>query len=136
MYTVPTIADFHARFDAGEPAFVGLSDAVIAYWLADSANYLNAPRWDVWYSDGLLNLAAHEIVMQLWQASKGGGVAVAHEYESKSIGGISAARGQGLAREAADRFQRSTYGQRYAQLRRLVGAGALITGDTTGIAIP
>jgi len=135
VYTVPTVADFHARFDAGEPDFANgtVTDVTIQYWLDDSAKYLSADRWDTWYAEGLMCLAAHVTVLQVWQAKKGGGAALAHEYESKSVGGVSASRSQGVTREAADRFQRTTYGQRYVQLRKVVGTGALVTGGFYGV---
>lgn len=133
--TLPTVADFHAAFDAGEPGFVNgtVTDAVIAYWIAYAGRFVALDSWGDWYIDGVLNLAAHEATMQVWQAAKGGGVAVAREYESKSVGGVSTSRGQGLAREAADRFQRTSYGQKYAQMRRIVGAGGIITGGAPGL---
>ena len=128
--TLPTVADFHTAFDAGEPSFANgtVTDTTIAYWLAYAGRFVALDSWGDWYADGVLLLAAHEAALQAWQATRGGGVAVAREYESKSVGGVSVSRGQGLAREAADRFQRTLYGQKYAQMRRIVGAGGLITG--------
>lgn len=128
---LPTVQDFHTAFDAGEPDFASgaVSDTTIMRWIAYAVRFVAFDVWIDLYSDGVLLLAAHEACLEAWQATKGGGLAVAREYESKSVGGVSTGRGQGIAREALDRFQRTTYGQKYAQLRRMVGMSGIVTGS-------
>lgn len=129
--STPTVSDFHAMFDVGEPAFAVLSDASIAAQISYAVGWSDAQVWGTHFTEGVLLLAAHELALQAWQAAKGGGVAVAREFESKSVGGVSVSRGQGIAREAENYYARTTYGQKWQQLARRVGKGPILCGYGT-----
>jgi hypothetical protein len=117
---LPSIADFHARFDRGEPAFASVDDAVVTRWIAYAGAWCDASVWGDWYAEGVLLRAAHELSCETDQSARGGAVRVARELESQSVDGVSMSRGQGIAREAGDQLSRTAYGQRFVQLRRLV----------------
>ena len=129
--SLPTVADFHAAFDAGEPAFAALSDVAITTQISYAGTWCDSAIWGTHYAEGVLLLAAHELALQAWMSARGGGSALAREFESKSVGGVSVSRSAGVAREATDRFARTYYGQKFRQLMRLVGAGPLVAGGAS-----
>lgn len=126
--TLPAVSDFHALFDLGEPAFATLPDASISAQITYAGTWCEASVWGSHYAEGVLYLAAHEIALQLGIATRGGGFALAREFDSKSVGGVSVSRGPGIAREAGDPFQRTYYGQKFRELAKRVGRGAMVAG--------
>lgn len=119
--TLPTVADFHARFD-GEPAFASVSDATIQCYLTEAQDFVSAAVWGQWYSYGVLFYSAHQLAMTLADRAKGGAAASALEPESKSVGGVSLSRSGGLQAVRENTFKSTKYGARYWELLRQVGA--------------
>lgn len=57
-YAEPTPSDLKARY----PAFVGVDDVVIQYWLDDSARYVDQSWMEQDYGPALIAVAAHNMV--------------------------------------------------------------------------
>ena len=128
--TLPTVGDFHALFDLGEPSFSTLADDVISTQITRAGTWTPSDVWGAHYAEGVLYRAAHEICLQLGMAGRGGAFALAREFDSKSVGGVSVSRGSGIAREANDPLQRTYYGQylRYMIVTAGIGRGPLVAG--------
>jgi hypothetical protein len=124
------VSDFHALFDLGEPSFVALSDDTINAQITRAGTWTPPEVWGAHYAEGVLFRAAHELCLQLGMAGQGGAWALAREYESKSVGGVSVSRGTGIARDAADPLARTIYGQqlRFMIVTLGIGKGPLVAG--------
>jgi hypothetical protein len=117
---------FLARF----PQFQALETAVpgtIQGYLDRAGPYFDVCRWGAFYTDGLENWAAHMIVMdqaEQTQFATAPSNPLAGDVTTKTIGRETISRdGTLLGREMTDSMLKTTYGQRYVKLRRLVGLG-------------
>ena len=120
-----TPAEFKVLF----PQFVAEDEDRIQVFLDLAVPYFNEDRWGAFYTEGLANLVAHSIVTA--NAEQAAFAAAPNQLQagdvsSKSVGSVSVGRdGTLLNKQAADPFLRTTYGQRYAYLRRKAGMGGI-----------
>lgn len=123
-----------AQFRTLLPEFASTSDyadPAITAWLAVGYRFVNPELWDVGDIDlGASLVCAHFLVLgqRDRKAARKGGVPGMQSgaLSSKSIGGVSASYDVALtAVQGAGAWNATLYGQRYATLARLYGAGAL-----------
>lgn len=120
------------EFKVWFPEFTSTADATVSLWLTRADPWFDVTRWDSFYSEGLANWVAHQLTIAARQAAEtaAGGVGPG-DITSKSVGDVSVTRSAAIVeRQASDPMLRTTYGQRYAELRDLVGIGAWTTGPT------
>lgn len=122
-YTLPTVADFRARF----PSLATVPDARVEYWLAN-----HDPVTDSWfeadYQPAILELTAHNIVTNDEVPATG---------DTGSLAGVTSFRSASYAVQFSERaantaldggYGSTKYGQRFkVHLRRNTG-GAFLTG--------
>jgi hypothetical protein len=120
-----TPSEFKASFPDGE--FSSLADNYVQVFLTAAVPFFDVSRWGAFYSEGLACYVANSIVVSKARAAMmtaNPGAMDAGDVTSQSVGDVSFSQdGRLLARQMADVSQRTQYGQRYAQLRRLIGAG-------------
>ena len=122
-----TPSEFKARFPFGE--FNAVSGDIIQTLLDQAAPMFNVVRWGDFYSEGLANYVAHAIVVGQARATRGIGQPSAGTMTSKNVGPVGASYdAQLLNKQADDTFMASDYGQRYCELRNLVGMGGISGG--------
>jgi hypothetical protein len=123
-----TPSEFRQSFPDGEfndPS--SLPDSYIQKFLDAAAPDFNVKRWGSRYSEGLACNVAHRIVVSKAQAAKSISQTDANDVVTRAISGaVSMTKDAELLRQQAqDPYLRTTYGQRYAYLRNLVGRGGL-----------
>ncbi len=120
-----------ATFRADFPEFSGATDAKIAFWLNVATNLVNPNQWSDLTDTGVELLTAHYVSIDMKEARAagapggvpGGAVGV---LTAKAAGGISGSYDVASAAEPdAGQLNLTSYGKRYAALRRLFGAGGL-----------
>jgi hypothetical protein len=116
-----------SEFKAAMPAFLDEDDSTIQRWITRSTPYFNVDAWDDLYSDGLLYWVAHSIVLEgalgATLATAGGG----QDAVGKAVGKVSVRYSDRIVElKANDPYMRTTYGQEYRRLAKLVGS-VLIT---------
>lgn len=118
-----TPADFKTRF----PEFAGESDARVQLFITDAIPLFDVSRWGDLYEAGVASFVAHELSLANAQTLASGQAAVlAGDEISTSVGDVSLTRDAQLAREqVADPYLRTSYGQKYRRLVRLVGTGGV-----------
>ena len=108
--------DFSA-FSAEEPD-------TIAKWMVKAAPFFDVARWGAFYSEGLGNWVAHRIVLSNLRATMPTNRADSGNMISKTVGPVSASYDSLLINaQAKDPYMRTSYGQEFCRLRRLVGMG-------------
>ena len=108
--------DFSA-FSAEEPD-------TIAKWMVKAAPFFDVARWGAFYSEGLGNWVAHRIVLSNQRATMPTNRADSGNMISKTVGPVSASYDSLLINaQAKDPYMRTSYGQEFCRLRRLVGMG-------------
>lgn len=123
-----TPSEFRACFpdgDFSQAADATLTDAYIQKFLDAAAPMFNAPRWDTLYSEGLSRFVAHSIVMSRARAARGLQVDGGNVTE-KHVGPVGVSyNGELQVLMAKDTYMRTDYGQRYCELRDMVGLGGM-----------
>ena len=105
-------------------AFAAESPATIAKWLVKAVPFFDVGRWGAWYSEGLGNWIAHRIVMSNLRATQPTNRTDAGDTASKAVGPVSKSYDSMLINaQAKDPYMRTSYGQEFCRLRRLVGMG-------------
>lgn len=118
-----TPSEFKALF----PQFTSETDARVQIFIDLAAPYFDVTRWGDFYSEGIANWVAHSIVVANAEATASTSVIDADDATTETFGRISTQRSPDLAKMAAkDPFLRTTYGKRYAYLRRMVGMGGAV----------
>ena len=118
-----TPSEFQALFADGD--FDTLDGSYIQKFLTMAVPMFNVSRWGSFYSEGLANYVAHSIVMSKQRATRAmqpdsGNVSEQH------VGPVGESfDNELLMRQAEDTYMRSDYGQRYCELRDLVGLGGV-----------
>lgn len=123
-------------FRAAFPVFrdrVRYPEELLAIWLPFCIKQLDAGRWGDLYDMGAYLLLAHHVVLESQQkrtAAYGKTPGLAQGVvSSKSVDGVSVSYDNSTtSEEGAGQFNLTTYGQRYAQLRRMLGAGPVYVG--------
>ena len=117
-----TPAEFLA--DPDFSAFVTEDPDTIAKWMVKAAPFFDVSRWGAFYSEGLGNWVAHRIIMSNLRATRPTNQLDAGDTASKSVGSVSKSYDSLLINaQAKDPYMRTSYGQEYCRLRRLVGMG-------------
>jgi uncharacterized protein DUF4054 len=118
-----TPADFRLAF----PAFAAETDPVVQRHLDAADPFFDVERWGGFYNDGLGNFVAHRIVTEKADAATGSGpTSGGGDFQSKTLGSFSITKSAEVASMFVDDpLTRTSYGQRYAYLRGLVGIGAI-----------
>lgn len=118
--TTPTAAEIKARY----PELAGIAGPTVNLAIADAEPWFDVTRWDSFYAQGFAAFVAHMLTVDKKTAA--GGQATAGPQQAKSVGDASVSYTAVQFRNPTDAFfATTTYGQRYLQLRRLVGMGAL-----------
>ena len=122
-----------ASFRASFPEFASTTtypDAAVTMWLTAAGDLLSAERWGNLLDLGTSLYIAHNLTLgakDAKAASMGGvGGGSAGVVSSKSVDKVSVAYDTGAGTiEGAGAWNLTTYGVRYLQLARMVGAGAV-----------
>ena len=117
-----------AEFKTAFPAFAAVLDATVQRHITAAVPFFDVARWDDFYPAGLGNWVAHWITMETLDAAAGiaGAAAAATPALSKQVGSVSVTYSADmLNKQAMNSYWRTSYGQRYLYLLRLVGAGAI-----------
>jgi Protein of unknown function (DUF4054) len=116
----PTAADVKQRY----PELASIPDATVNLSIGDAVPFFDEERWGAFFAQGFCAFVAHQLTANARAAT--GAQATAGPVASKAVGSVSIAYQAGETLRATDAYYASTaYGQRYLQLRRLVGVGAL-----------
>lgn len=125
-----TATEFKAWFVGGQ--FNSVSDVTVALYLTRAEPWFNVTRWGNWYNEGIANWVAHSIVIDRAEATQSIDEVDADDAVSDTFGPISTTRNPGDASaKMRDPYLRTSYGQRYAYLRSLVGMGGAVVGPVT-----
>jgi hypothetical protein len=127
VYIEPTPSDLKARC----PAFAGVDDATIAYWLTDAHRFVDQSWMEQDYGPALIARAAHDMV-----EAKVAGIAQDEVEELAGSGltqfksgSFSASFSEAAAAQAAEGGLGSTkYGREYLELLRRNKGGLGVTG--------
>lgn len=117
--TTPTVSQIKARY----PELDSTADEVVQLVIDDAVPWFDEVRWGTFYLQGFAAFVAHMIAMDKRAAA--GGQAAAGPVQSKSVGDVSTAYASVQWKASDAMFATTPYGQKYLQLRRLVGLGAL-----------
>lgn len=128
--TVPTYADFIAQYPVLVPP--AALEADVQRQLDIAARLLCRKTWGIWYSDGILLFAVHNLSMWLkTQTSPEGGItAAAGVVTSASGAGLSVSFGEVALIEGSKSdawFNRTAYGQEYLYLKSIVVPSACLS---------
>lgn len=114
-YTVPTTAEFKARF----PAFAAVDDAVIGTAISEASSRVDTNWIDTDYQPAIFYLAAHNLTLD--GLGTGAEAQVAAQgmmgFQSISSGQLSLTRGSGASASAGS-YSSTSYGARFAQIMR------------------
>lgn len=118
-----TPTEFKARF----PEFSSETDGRVQLFINDADPLFDQSRWDDLYSVGLANLVAHELVVANEQTAAAGKIGrLANDTLTKKVGDVQVTKDTMLLnKQAQNPYMRTSYGQKYLQLRRLVGMGGV-----------
>jgi hypothetical protein len=123
-----TVASFRQAF----PEFTSekYPDDTVTYNLGLSSRLLDPVRWGELYDDGILFLTAHNLALTApagASAAGGGGIGVPTGIvSSKAVGPVSKSIDTSVGLdEGAGLYGATSYGRRYYQLLRMIGAGGV-----------
>ncbi|MCX5495375.1 DUF4054 domain-containing protein [Kaistia dalseonensis] len=124
-----TVSSFRADF----PEFASIvtyPDAMVAFWLTTAAKLLSIDRWAELLDLGTELFIAHNLALGArdQKAAVAGGIggSSAGLVASKAVDKVSVSYDTGAAAiEGAGAWNLTTYGTRYIQLARMIGAGGL-----------
>lgn len=108
-------------------AFPTASTDRIKAIIASAAPWFDVGAWGAFYDEGLWNFVAHRLSLEMGgpnSLQQGADARIT----SKTIGSESVSRDTKLS--AGDTFQLTIYGQRYAEMRDMVGLGGTSSGST------
>lgn len=114
-----TPAEFKVRY----PEFNTETDQRVQLFLDEAIPHLDEARWDDLYVQGLGLYVAHSLAL----ANADVGVDVGNDTNVK-VGDVSISKDATIVKaQMENEFLRTTYGQRYARVARLVGGGGVAT---------
>jgi hypothetical protein len=120
-----TASEFKAWFPGGQ--FALLDDPTVETFLTRATPHFNVTRWGAWYNEGLANWVAHSIIVDRAEASLSIDDIDSDDATSERFAGISTSRHADIVLASAkDPYLRTTYGRRYAYLRKLAGLGGAV----------
>jgi hypothetical protein len=115
-----TPTEFKSRF----PAFASQTSQSIQDYLTLAVPFFDVDRWGGFYSEGLANWVAHNIVTDNVLAADSISDPDAGNVTEKHVGPVGMTMDSKLLnKQADDPYMTTRYGQRYRRLARLVGAG-------------
>ena len=98
-------------------------------YIDSAVPHFDIERWGAFYAEGLAYYVAHQITVQRELEHSRGDTATRGDVISQTVGGVATTRDATLlAKQMADPFQRTTYGQHYRWLAKKVGRGLLVVG--------
>jgi len=115
-----------AEFKTAFPAFVNETTAEVQRHLDASVPFFNVARWGAKYPAGVGNWVAHWITVEKQdRAAAAAGAAVAAVMAThKQVGSVSVTySARTVERVTDDMYMRTSYGQRYRQLKRELAIG-------------
>ena len=113
-----------AEFKAIYPKFTSENDVRVQVFIDQAAVELDVDRWGDLYQRGLGLLTAHILTAESQDAATATS-AVADLTTQKKVGDVSVSRSEAMLQaQAGDPLMRTTYGQEFKRLRRMVGVGA------------
>lgn len=116
-----TLSDFRLLF----PAFSSTADATVIAHIELSAPYFDAIRWGQMLKEGMGNYVAHSLAMST-SLSKPSSTGMADNTLSQKVGEVQVQNSDSMLQmQAKNPFMRTTYGQRYMYLLKIVGAGMI-----------
>lgn len=119
--TAPSASDIKARY----PALSDISDPTVSVAIADAAPWFDEQRWGSFYAQGVAAFVAHTLTADKAAAKSASGGASGPVVEKK-VGDVVIKYSPTSYRKDTDAsFATTIYGQRYLQLRRMVGMGAV-----------
>lgn len=114
-----TPAEFKVRY----PEFASETDPRVQMFLDEAIPHLDEARWDDLYVQGLGLYVAHSLAL----ANADVGADIGNDTNVK-VGDVSISKDASVVKaQMENEFMRTTYGQRYWQMARLVGAGGVAT---------
>jgi len=136
-----TVASFRAAFpEFGGPTTTTYPDPEVQFWLDLSSNLLDAGRWGSLFDYGQQLFVAHNLSMSFnSKTDVAGGQApgqVKGAVTSASVDKVSYSRdASSVMLPDAGHWNLSTYGLRYRQLVKMIGAGPIQVGmgDTVSV---
>ena len=116
-----------STFKTRYTAFASEADARVQLFIDEALPHLDEDRWGDLYDQGLSLLVAHNLSIENTMAGTGGGSdADLDSAGTTTVGSVTISKGTELAKAMVENeYLRTTYGQRYDQLRKVVGAGAV-----------
>lgn len=117
-----TPQEFKVRF----PEFALVEDGRIQFLMIDAAAFVDESTWSDLYVRGLSLVIAHFLVLDALRAGGYVNAAMAGNVVAKKVGPVSVAYDAAMNAKIADSpFARTTYGQEYLRLARMVGMGGV-----------
>lgn len=108
------------------PEFATVADERVQIFIDGADGYFDQGRWDSFYTQGLGALVAHDLALATPELKLAGIVGASDGKTSKKVGPVQVTYAAELVVAAASNpYMRSVYGQKYLELRRLVGGGAI-----------
>lgn len=120
-YSVPTVADFKARY----PAFATVSDATVGAFLAEGIEKVGVTWIDSDRRSAQMVYTAHLLTLEGLGESKEAQLA---GFKSLSVGSLSLSRGE-VSADAYGTLGSTSYGQRFIELRRLSFPGIAVSSN-------
>lgn len=115
------LSQFRTRF----PEFDTVLDAVVNFAIQDAADNMDVSRWSTRYDTGQYFLSAHYVALS--SAGSNGNSGSVGAVSQASTGPLSVTKNIPMSKTAGDAMLSSTmYGQRYLQLKRVVGMGGTV----------
>lgn len=112
------------QFKARYPQFSTEGVARVQMFLDEAATEMDEARWGEHFARGHGLLTAHNLTLANQESATANG-AVADLTTQKKVGDVSVSRSEAMLQaQADDPLMRTTYGQEFKRLRRLVGVGA------------
>lgn len=113
-----------SEFKTRYPEFASETDPRIQVFIDEAVPHLDQDRWGDLYTQGLGLYVAHSLAWE--NAIAGTGSSSVDDDTSVSVGDVTISKSADVAaKQMANDFLRTPYGQRFDRLRKLVGAGAI-----------
>lgn len=118
-----TPTEFKARF----PEFSSETNDRVQLFINDADPLFDQSRWDTLYPVGIANLVAHELVIANQQTAAAGQIGkLSNDTLTKKVGDVQVGKDTMLLNKQAENpYMRTSYGQKYLSLRKLVGMGGV-----------
>lgn len=106
------------------PEFTAVADVRVQLFIDRAVPYFDVARWDDQYADGIAYFVAHNLALATPTGTLGNGLGLTDVKIMKKVGPVTVQQSeQILLANAKDPYMKTTYGQKYSELKRLVGIG-------------